>query len=132
MTWITVTAPGTARTRAFKLSPHALKRMDQRGIRLEQIRRVLALGRVIYDRGAMIFQVGRQEVIEWQHREPAIRQCEGVHVVVCGHVVKTVYRNHRFRRPRKSRQTRAPIRRRRHTRGFPSAPGVIFRAQAYA
>ncbi len=116
MTWITVTFPGTTETRAFEIRPHALKRMDQRGIRLEQVRRVLAMGRTVHDRGACIYVVGRQEVMEWQHREPAIRTCEGIHVVVCGCQIKTVYRNRRFRRPKTARQTRAAVMHRRSVR----------------
>ena len=91
------------------LTRHADVRMRQRGLYPDVVLDVLAFGREVRVRGAIIYAVGRNEV-EWFRREGFdLSKAEGVQVV-CTETgtVQTVYRNPDFRglRPRPQRARR--------------------------
>jgi len=94
----------------FHMSAHARNRMFSRGLSPELIADVLTHGEVFHDRGALHFRVGRRVTKELEKRGIDGRRLEGFHVIVADDgLILTVYRNHHFRRPRKSlRPARSP------------------------
>lgn len=80
------------------LAPHALLRMQQRGIRPELVEQVLRYGRAIHARGLLFRVIGRKEVAFFAARGINLRAAEGVHVLVQpdGSVL-TTYRNQNLR-----------------------------------
>ena len=86
------------------MTPHAIQRMSQRGIRPELIEQVLRYGRLIYERGLQFRVIGRKEVDFFAERGINLRAAEGVHVLVQEDgVIVTTYRNRNLRsiRPNK-------------------------------
>jgi hypothetical protein len=77
----------------YKMSEHALRRMYARGLCREKVRRALRYGRVVFDRGAAHFVLGRNEVERYEAVDP---DDNGLQLVVSGlaeGTVLTVYRN---------------------------------------
>ena len=75
------------------LTSHASHRMSERSIREWQVEQVLAYGRAIHNRKAVIYAVGRKEVKE---NGRFLEACEGIQVVCSptdGTII-TTYRNH--------------------------------------
>lgn len=95
----------------YRMSRHALHRMYERGLSLEDIEGVLTHGQAVYDRGAITFRIGRRVAALIRAEGVAADHLEGLHVVAStdGTIV-TVYRNHDFRRPRKTRKPTWPRR----------------------
>ena len=81
------------------LTNHAIERMNQRRISVQDVWTVVAFGRVVYTRGAILFALGRKEVRRAAQRTGYdISACEGIQVVCATTgVVVTVYRNKDFR-----------------------------------
>lgn len=94
----------------FRMSNHAMERMYQWSFSPDLIRLALTYGQPVYDRGARIYRLGKKHVK--RYAEPLLRRAEGVHAV-CGSngLIFTVYRNHTFRRPRKTYGPSRPPRR---------------------
>ncbi len=86
----------------FYISEHAHCRMNQRGISMEMIELAMTYGRVRHDRGAWKYIVGDKEIRQWKARVPAILRCRGIHVVVKGRCIRTVYRNVKLPRARRT------------------------------
>jgi hypothetical protein len=83
---------------------HALVRMYARRFSEEAIRAALQYGREVHGRGAMIFAIGRKEVMHARTSGIDLTSYEGLHVVCSREgTLMTVYRNHDLRdlRPRK-------------------------------
>lgn len=59
------------------LVPHALLRMQQRGIRPELVEQVLRYGRAIHARGLLFRVIGRKEVAFFAARGINLRAAEG-------------------------------------------------------
>lgn len=108
----------TKRTDFVNLSftNHARERMGHRHITPEAIATVIAYGRQVEIRGAVVYVIGTREIKYQRARGIRIDHCDGIHVV-CSYddSVITVYRNHNLRglkpRSRKQWQSRpsAPI-----------------------
>jgi hypothetical protein len=81
-----------------QLSFHARERMDRRNIGQDAIEDVLANGRVIYTRGAVIYAIGRREIKQWEDQGVDLSDHDGLQVVTAhdGDIL-TVYRNRDFR-----------------------------------
>lgn len=86
------------------LTSHALARMYARRFSQGAIRAALQHGREVHGRGAVIFAIGRKEVMRARRSGIDLTGCEGIHVVCSREgTIMTVYRNHDLRdlRPRK-------------------------------
>ena len=81
------------------ITGHALRRMNQRGIRLWQVDAVMEYGRCIYARGARIMLLGYREVQHAKEHGIDLQDCNGIQVVTSPSTggVKTVYRNRDLR-----------------------------------
>jgi len=94
----------------FGLSRHALKRMSQRSIDVEQVQLVLCHGTVIHSRRARFYVVGRKEMKRLVAVGCDVRGLENIQVVVDekSNNILTVYRNRDFRqiRPKHRRERR--------------------------
>ena len=92
---------------------HALERIRRRGIRRDEVAKVLTHGRQVHTRRADIFVVGRKEVRDGLERGIRLAELEGLHVVCASEsgVVMTAYRNSDLRglRPRRRGRTWGPI-----------------------
>jgi hypothetical protein len=87
----------------FHMSAHAQHRMFSRGLSPDLVEAVLTHGEVFHDRGALHFRVGRRVTKELKKRGIDAQRLEGLHVIVSDDgLILTVYRNHQFRRPRKT------------------------------
>lgn len=86
------------------LTRHAAQRMQQRALSPDVIREVLAFGREVHVRGAIIYAVGRKEVASLRRDGVDLTDAEDVHVV-CSEdgTVMTAYRNPDFRSLRPGR-----------------------------
>jgi hypothetical protein len=84
-----------------QLSFHACERMEHRNIGQDAVEDVLAYGRVVYTRGAVIYAIGRREIKQWDEQGVDLSGHNGLQVVTAhdGDIL-TVYRNHNFRRLR--------------------------------
>ena len=92
---------------AASLTNHARTRASVRGIRESAIEAVLAYGRVVETRGAMIHVIGRKEVMRLQCIGLDLSKLNGLQVVCSpAGAVLTVYRNRDLRGLR-SRRKRA-------------------------
>lgn len=89
----------------YVMSDHALSRMCERSLAPDDIEAVLTYGQPVYDRGALVFRLGRKQVDRFAKCEQ-LAHLEGVHVVCTPEdgTVMTVYRNREFRTPRKTRR----------------------------
>lgn len=91
------------------MTRHAAQRMQQRALSPDVLREVLAFGREVHVRGAIIYAVGRKEVESLAREGVDIADAEDVHVV-CGEdgTVMTAYRTPDFRslRPGRPRSRR--------------------------
>jgi uncharacterized protein DUF4258 len=93
----------------YTMSGHAMKRAFRRGLSREDVRMTLEHGQPVYDRGAVTFRIGFKVGALLRAQGIDADRLEGLQVIATpDHVVKTVYRNHSFRRPLK---TRKPARR---------------------
>jgi len=79
------------------IHPHAKTRMAQRGICLDQIKKVVTYGRKKHIRKAAVFFLGTKELRYFRIMDPdlelALRDSKNIHVVIEDSCVKTVYRN---------------------------------------
>ena len=91
----------------YAVSDHALDRMCERSLAPHDVEAVLTYGEPVYDRGALIFRMGRKQIRRYAELD-AHSDLEGVHVVCDTEdgTVMTVYRNRGFRKPRETRRTR--------------------------
>jgi hypothetical protein len=94
----------------FGLSHHALRRMSQRSIYLEQVQLVLSHGKVIHSRRARFYVVGRKEIKRLGKAGLDVEGLENIQVIVDekSNRILTVYRNKDFRqiRPKHRRERR--------------------------
>jgi len=84
--------------------------MCARGLSPQDIRLTLTYGQAVYDRGALLFRMGRKQIRRYRGRIDLHDQ-DGVQVVCDpdSGTVMTVYRNRDFRAPRTThRPQRAP------------------------
>ena len=65
----------------YALTRHALQRMGTRGFSATDVNLVLAYGRKIHTRGAMIYVVGRKEIVECSSYGVDLSSLDGVQVV---------------------------------------------------
>jgi len=79
--------------KTLRVSNHARKRMQSRGISRDSLLTCLLFGKRVHARGAVIHFLGRRQI---QQRIPwtsGAEKLEGLHVVVVDGEVVTVYRN---------------------------------------
>jgi len=80
------------------VTDHAAERMADRRISAEAICAALDYGRRVYTRGAVVYGLGRKEVLRAAREGIDLSEYEGVQVISKNdEVVLTVYRNHDFR-----------------------------------
>lgn len=91
----------------IRFSQHGWRRLRSRGVRYSGVVAAFEHGRIVFERGACIRLIGRQEVARAFRKGFDISQHEGVHVVCCPEtdIVITLFRN-------KDLQVRPPARRR--------------------
>lgn len=77
-----------------KITGHAWKRMNSRGITSQAVEATFQFGRSVFSRGAEIIFIGRKEVENFSKAGINLSDFEGIQLV-CTHdgIVKTVYRN---------------------------------------
>lgn len=99
-----------ARNGSYVVSRHALERMSRRRVSPDEVDTVLALGRRVHTRGAVIRVVGRRELERVAEVGADLDRLNGLHIVCSTDetTILTVYRNHDFRdlRPRYRRKRR--------------------------
>lgn len=85
------------------MTDHAMNRMCERGMSPDDIYYALKYGEAVYDRGALVFRIGKKHV-DWYDERANLEPLEGVHVIctTSDRTVKTVYRNREFRSPKKT------------------------------
>lgn len=95
----------------FQLTQHAWERMSGRGIAPADIDTIIEFGRELIARGAVIYSIGKHEVMEARKAmKRDIAYLEGSHVVcTVDGIVLTTYKNRDFsglreRRPRPNRK----------------------------
>lgn len=83
----------------FAVTDHAAQRMSRRHISTEAIAAVLDYGRMVYTRGAVVYGLGRKEVLFYAEQGIDLSEFEGVQVVAAtfDEMILTVYRNRSFR-----------------------------------
>lgn len=83
------------------ISTHARKRMHARNLGLTAVKAAMDFGRVVYTRGAIVYAIGRKEVIRCRRQNIDLRPFEGVQVICApdGTII-TTYRNHCFKKVR--------------------------------
>jgi hypothetical protein len=98
---------GGIRTAVLKLTEHAETRANARGIAQCDMESILAFGREVHTRGAVIYAVGRREVERAEAISEDISELEGWHIVCSrqGEII-TVYKNRDLRGLRPRRRTR--------------------------
>jgi hypothetical protein len=90
---------------SYFLTAHAESRMYEGGLCIKDIRAVLESGQAVYDRGGIVFRIGRRIAAMLRADGLPVDRLEGLHVVTSPDgFILTVYRNHEFRRPRKTRK----------------------------
>lgn len=91
----------------YAMSDHALDRMCERSLAPDDVKAVITYGQPVYDRGALVFRMGRKQIRRFADLD-SLDRLEGIHVVCDTEdgTVMTVYRNREFRKPRKTRRTR--------------------------
>ncbi len=90
----------------YTLTQHAQQRMNVRGFSSAAVNQVLAYGRGIHTRGAIIYVVGRKEISLCESFGIDLSNLDGLQVVCSTDgAVMTVYRNKDFRglRPKRRR-----------------------------
>jgi hypothetical protein len=90
----------------YAFTQHARWRMDMRGFSSSDVNKVLAYGRKVHVRGAVIYAMGRKEISQCAAVGIDLSGLDGLQVVCTNDgVVLTVYRNRDFRglRPRHRR-----------------------------
>jgi hypothetical protein len=88
------------------LTQHAQQRMNVRGFSSADVNQVLAYGRKVHARGAIIYAVGRKEIAICADYDIDLSNLDGLQVVCSNDgLVMTVYRNKDFRglRPKRRR-----------------------------
>ena len=98
----------------YNLSVHATSRMFGRSFSPQAIEKALTYGEPVYDRGGLIFRIGKKQIKQCQNFGEDLSDLEGLHIVCSpdGHIL-TVYRNRDFRTLRKSHAPRPRSRSRR-------------------
>ena len=81
----------------IKLTSHAEERMAARGLRAEAVAAALAYGRIVYNRGADIYAIGRREIARYAEQGIDISAYDGVQVVTSDGAILTAYRNRSFK-----------------------------------
>ncbi len=78
----------------YLFTSHARARMSSRAVGADEIDMVMAFGRAVHTRGAVIYVMGHREVAWCRRRGISPDRCEGLHVVSSrdGAII-TVYRN---------------------------------------
>ena len=95
-----------------QLTCHAAERMQFRDISEEEIEEVLAYGREVCTRGAVVYAIGRCEIGRWAAEGIDLSKHDGLQVVTAHDgTILTVYRNRNFR------SLRSGLGRGRHRRG---------------
>tara|TARA_R110002124_G_scaffold232843_1_gene397899 strand:+ start:426 stop:752 length:327 start_codon:yes stop_codon:yes gene_type:complete len=85
-------------------SRHAKLREDQRGITEKQITLAFQYGRIIHARRATYYVVGKKEIDKHSAVEPALKEMNGIHLVVSSNgTLLTVYKNKDLRKIRPSK-----------------------------
>ena len=87
------------------ITKHAWLRMNARGIPIDAVQMALIFGRVIHERGAQRYSIGKKEVKEFGEADINLADYEGVHVICSKNgEVMTTYRNRDFKSLRSSRR----------------------------
>ncbi len=85
-------------TDTSKLTLHAEKRLDSRGLSSEALELALSFGRKIHARHALFHVIGKKEIQRFSDQIPELKELEGVQVVTSPDgVVLTAYRNRDLR-----------------------------------
>jgi hypothetical protein len=85
-------------------SRHAKQREDQRGITEKQVTLAYQYGRIIHARRATYYVVGKKEIDKHSAAEPALKEMNGIHLVVSSNgTLLTVYKNKDLRKIRPSK-----------------------------
>lgn len=89
----------------YTMTDHAMNRMCERGMNPNDIYCTLKYGEAVYDRGALVFRLGKKHVKRYADHVD-LESREGVHVVctTSDRNVMTVYRNREFRAPKTTHQ----------------------------
>lgn len=83
---------------ALGLSIHAYKRCIQRGIKQKMIAHIIRFGRKKYQNNAIYYSVGRKEIKKHAQVCPALKEMNGMHLVMSTQgTVLTLFRNKDFR-----------------------------------
>lgn len=79
-------------------SYHAHKRANQRGVTADTVAHILRFGRKQHQKGAVYYSIGRKEVSKYKHLCPALKNMNGLHVVMSlsGEIL-TIFRNKNFK-----------------------------------
>ena len=82
---------------AQRLARHAQKQMTRRRLSMRDIAMVLEFGRLLHERGAEIYFLGRKEIKHFRQEGIPLESLNGIHVV-CGDEgrILTVYRNRKL------------------------------------
>lgn len=98
----------TEKPSPFGMTEHAIARMYARRLSLHAIQVVMAYGREVHTRGAVLFVIGRNEVERARRINMDLSSLEGIHVVCTSDgAVMTVYRNRNLRDLRPHSRTRS-------------------------
>lgn len=85
----------------FTLTHHASQQMHARGFSKDAVAETLKYGRTTHTKGAIYYSVGKREIKKFRDFGIDLRKCEGLHIICTNdkpHLIKTMYRNHDFRR----------------------------------
>jgi hypothetical protein len=82
---------------SLRLTDHAHRRMSQRGLSEDAITATMTYGREVRTRGAVIYAIGKKEVLRHLVNGTDLRDFEGIQVVcVSDGTILTVYKNRNF------------------------------------
>ena len=96
-----VPQPSRLRDLGLRLSDHAWRRMHARRIGVEAIVAALRCGREVRSGDRFVYAIGRREVLDARLLGEDLEPHEGVHVIVAGDTIVTVYRDRTLRRLRR-------------------------------
>jgi len=97
-----------SRPPVVRLSQHACRQMQRRGISRDAVILCLFVGRRIHARGARIHLIGRKELRQLSCRPGSTGKLDGLHVIVVEDTVVTVYRNPKSLQKHEGRTRRRP------------------------
>ena len=85
----------------LNVSVHAHQRCHQRGVKAETIAHLLRFGKKYYKNNAVYYRVGRKEIAKHAAICPALKDMNGLHLVMGlnGKII-TLFRNRNFRHQR--------------------------------